>query len=205
MPEKLNLVFLLLLAFILSACVDKNKQIKISGKTMGTQYHIVVVVPPDESSANQYMLQKEVDARLTAISQQMSTYDTHSEISQFNKYKKTDWFSVSKDFSRVVSKAQDISKLTNGAFDITVAPLIDLWGFGAKNQLEPPSEQQINKALKNTGYKLLEVRLSPPAIRKQNNRIRIDLSAIAKGFAVDKIADLLDQKSFSDYLVEIGG
>ena len=169
---------------------------------MGTQYHISVVAPFKKSLST---LKKEIDALLLDINRQMSTYDSHSEISQFNQYQKTDWFAVSKDFAFVVSSAQTISKETRGAFDITIAPLIDLWGFGTKTQFSPPTEQQIKRALKNTGYQLLEVRTLPPAIRKLNKNIRIDLSAIAKGFAVDKVASLLNQKGYTDFSVEIGG
>ena len=172
---------------------------------MGTQYHITVVVPSDKNPIDPDNLKKEVDALLLDVNQQMSTYDPNSEISQFNHYKKADWFSVSKDFAFVVSAAQSVSRSSQGAFDISTAPLIDLWGFGAKTQFTPPTEMQIKTALKKTGYKLLEFRLSPPAIKKQNINLHIDLSAIAKGFAVDKIAEFLSAKSYSNYLVEIGG
>ncbi len=169
---------------------------------MGTQYHITLV---SLQNTNTNKLKAQIDDLLLKINQQMSTYISDSEISKFNQYKKQDWFPVSKDFAYVVASAQVVSKLTHGTFDITVAPLINLWGFGAKTKLTTPTDKQITTALQNTGYQLLEVRSTPPALRKLNNKLRIDLSAIAKGFAVDKIAEFLDQKQVTDYLVEIGG
>ena len=196
------ILFLIILTF--TACTDDKKSL-ISGKTMGTQYHISVVIPSNKNPIDQPVLKKEIDALLLEVNRQMSTYDPISEITQFNKYQKTDWFPVSKGFAFVVSSAQSVSKSTQGAFDITVAPLIDLWGFGAKTQFTPPTEKQIKNALRNTGYKLLDVRVSPPAIRKQKKTLQIDLSAIAKGFAVDKISEYLNKIGYSDYSVEIGG
>lgn len=190
---------------IFIACTDKNNENLISGKTMGTRYHISVVSPLNKKLIDQPDLTKEIDALLVEVNRQMSTYDPNSEISQFNKYQQTDWFNVSKDFAFVVSSAQAVSKETQGTFDITVAPLIDLWGFGAKTQFVLPTEKIIKSSLKNIGYDLLEVRTSPPAIKKLNKNIRIDLSAIAKGFAVDKIAEYLNGKGYLDYSVEIGG
>ncbi len=172
---------------------------------MGTHYHISVVSPSNKKPIDQPALKKEIDALLVEVNRQMSTYDPNSEISQFNKYQQTDWFSVSKDFAFVVSSAHAVSKETQGAFDITVAPLIDLWGFGAKTQFVLPTEQKIKSSLKNIGYDLLEVRTSPPAIKKLNKNIRIDLSAIAKGFAVDKVSEYLNEIGYFDYSVEIGG
>ncbi|MCF6190916.1 MAG: FAD:protein FMN transferase [Cocleimonas sp.] len=172
---------------------------------MGTQYHISVIPSSNKKPINQPALKKEIDALLVEVNRQMSTYDPNSEISQFNQYQQTDWFNVSKDFALVVSSAQSVSKDTQGAFDITVARLIDLWGFGAKTKFKLPTEQQIKSVLKNTGHELLEVRTSPPAIRKLNKNIRIDLSAIAKGFAVDKITEYLNGEGYLDYSVEIGG
>lgn len=198
------LIFTMLLLF--TACSDTNKKsiIKFQGSTMGTQYHIVLVLPNNQH-INTDKLKEQIDNLLLKINQQMSTYIPASEISLFNQYRQQSWFPVSNDFAQVVSSAQSVSKQSNGAFDITLAPLIDLWGFGATTQFTAPTEQQINSALQNTGYLKLEVRDSPPALRKLNPNLRIDLSAIAKGFAVDKVWEFLSQEDYSDYLVEIGG
>ncbi len=171
---------------------------------MGTQYHISLVLSKAHSTDSDE-LKKKIDNLLQKINQQMSTYIPDSEISHFNQYKQLSWFSVSDDIAHVVSNAQSISKITSGAFDITIAPLVDLWGFGTKTQLSLPLDTQITLALKEVGYQLLEVKISPPALRKLNKNLHIDLSAIAKGFAVDKISALLNQEGYKNYLVEIGG
>ena len=201
--------FLIFLVFF-TACSkpDSKSVIKFQGSTMGTQYHIVIVPEKNQNdniNESTIELQKQVDALLLEINQQMSTYISDSEISKFNRYQQLDWFPVSKDLARVVSSAQAVSKITQGAFDITIAPLIDLWGFGSKVQLATPTDEQIKNALQKSGYQRLEVRNESPALRKRNNALRIDLSAIAKGFAVDTIAEFLNQNQYNDYLVEIGG
>lgn len=197
---------ILFIVIFFTACSDQDSKalIKFQGSTMGTQYHILLVLEKNQH-ADADELKKQVDALFLEVNRQMSTYIPTSEISLFNQYKQHDWFPVSNDFAQVVSSAQSVSKHTNGAFDITVAPLIDLWGFGATTQLTTPTKQQIKSAQKNIGYQLLEVRTSPPALRKLNSNLRLDLSAIAKGFAVDKVSAFLNQHNYSNYLVEIGG
>lgn len=205
--KKINFIlsFYLVFTFVLLGCSDSNKTIQINGATMGTQYHISIVSQKNSPHPSNKDLKQSIDKLLLIINQQMSTYVEDSEISHFNQYKKTDWFPVSKDFAYVVSTALDISRQTNGAFDITVSPFVDLWGFGSKIQYSIPTEQQLAKLLPHTGFQHLKVRNSPPALRKNNTQIHIDLSAIAKGFAVDKISTYLSNKGFKNYLVEIGG
>jgi thiamine biosynthesis lipoprotein len=106
----------------------------------------------------------------------------------------------------VVSEALDVARLTEGAFDITVAPLVNLWSFGPDKRPEGiPSEEEIAAALDVVDYRALEVRLEPPALRKQVPHLSIDLSGIAKGHAVDRIAVAMDARGVAGYLVEIGG
>jgi len=193
----------LVFIFVLFGCSDLERIIQINGSTMGTQYHISIVIK--ESSPSSKNLKQAVDKLLLIINQQMSTYRKDSEISHFNQYKKTDWFPVSKDFAYVVSAALDVSKQTNGAFNITISPLVDLWGFGSKAQYTVPTEQQIAELLPHTGFQHLKVQTSPAALRKDDTQIHIDLSAIAKGFAVDKVSTYLSTKGFKNHLVEIGG
>ncbi len=173
---------------------------------MGTRYHInLVVTPKDKSLPSKARIKDTIDGLLLSLNQQMSTYIADSEISRFNQYKKTDWFPVSRDFALVASAAQGVSQASKGAFDITIAPLIERWGFGAKAQFEIPDAVEIKAIQKNTGFTKLAVRENPPALKKSNKNIQIDLSAIAKGFAVDKIIQALQAMGFSNALVEIGG
>lgn len=205
MLAKIIFVCFFLIVVTLSACSDPDKIIKINGNTMGTQYHISIVSTLDNNQIKPSELQHEIELLLTKVNQQMSTYQADSEISTFNHYNKTDWFGVSKDFAFVVATAQQISIITQGAFDITIAPLINLWGFGTEIPHSTPTNIQIKKLIKHTGYKLLNVRINPPALRKFDKDLHIDLSAIAKGFAVDKISNYLKSRGVNNYLVEIGG
>jgi thiamine biosynthesis lipoprotein len=176
----------------------------ISGPTMGTAYHIRVAALPANLSAE--TLQTRVDQLLDTINQQMSTYLDNSEISRFNRSQSDEWFSVSPDTALVVGVALEVSGQTEGAFDVTVGPLVNLWGFGPDKHIDRvPDQDVITAARARVGYDQLEVRRDPPALRKHVAGLYVDLSAIAKGFAVDRVAELLQQAGISDYMVEIGG
>ncbi len=177
---------------------------------MGTTY-MVKFAPGDKlASTDMNTLKRDTTADiekvLKAVNMQMSTYINESEISRFNRHDQMDWFAVSPDTAQVVAESLKISEASGGAFDVTVGPLINLWGFGADGTPQKiPSENEIRDVMKRTGYKGISVRLSPPALKKENPEIYCDLSAIAKGFGVDKVVQYLDSKGFPAYLVEIGG
>ena len=198
-------LFLFLILSPLISCQSSEKIVKLHGSTMGTQYHITLIRSESTNSIPTSKIKKQIKSLLSNINQQMSTYISDSEISKFNKYQQSDWFPVSIDFADVVLASKKVSKLSQGAFDITISPLIDLWGFGNKTQVEIPTDKQIQTTFRYIGYQLLEVRRTPPALRKLNKNLRIDLSAIAKGFAIDKITTYLNQIGFNNTLVEIGG
>ena len=178
--------------------------VKISGPTMGTSYNITLF-PAKGVTLDGKNLKGSIDESLTRINQQMSTWVKDSEISLFNQSQSTEWYPISPEFAKVVTAAQDISKRSNGAFDVTVGPLIRMWGFGKDFKNNNPDQASIDTAIQNIGYQKLEVRLSPPALRKQIPQLQINLSAIAKGYAVDAIAEHVSQQNISSYLVEIGG
>ena len=136
----------------------------------------------------------------------MSTYLETSEISRFNASESTDWFSVSPEFAEVVAFAQQVSGRTGGAFDVTVGPLVDAWGFGPEGRPdEIPGEQKLEQLRQRVGYEKLAVRQDPPAIRKSVPGLQVDLSAIGKGHGVDRIVELLQDAGAKDIFVEIGG
>ena len=195
---------LILVTTLLSSCDKPVEAIKISGPTMGTSYNITLY-PAVDKSLDSKQVQHRIDESLRRVNQQMSTWIKDSEISLFNKTQSTDWYPVSFEFAKVVEAAQSISKLSNGAFDITVGPLINLWGFGEDFKNNNPDDDAISAARANIGYQKLQVRLSPPALKKQIPQLQINLSAIAKGYGVDAIADQLEAAEVDDYLVEIGG
>ena len=182
---------------------------EVSGKTMGTAYTVKVAQFPE--TGDWQKITGEIQERLDALDQKMSTYRSDSEICRFNTFTSTEeWFSVSKETAQVVHAALEISQLSEGAFDITVAPLVRHWGFGAGSspRLTGSFEELQSEAVRlkeQTGYDKLFVRLDPPALKKSIPALTIDLSAIAKGFAVDSIAELLEAHKITNYLIEVGG
>lgn len=189
----------------LGGCAESDSApVMLSGPTMGTQYHVSVARLPEGIPRAQ--LQREIDARLETVNDQMSTYRPDSELSRFNQFEGADWFAVSADTAFVVEAALRTSAATGGAFDATVEPLVNLWSFGPDpRERQVPADEELAAALKRVGYEDVEVRMSPPALRKARPDIHLDLSAIAKGFGVDKVAEYLEDVGISGYLVEIGG
>ena len=194
----------LLLATQLTGCDQPVEAIKISGPTMGTTYNITLY-PAKDSKVDAKQVQAQIDDSLKRINQQMSTWIKDSEISLFNQSESTDWYPVSAEFVSVVETAQSISESSKGAFDITVGPLISIWGFGKDFKNNNPDDAAIAAAKANTGYQKLAVRRSPPALKKAIPQLKINLSAIAKGYGVDAIAEQLASAGIDNYLVEIGG
>lgn len=171
---------------------------------MGTTYAIKVSGLPENTHADE--LQKDIEALLQQLSRSMSTYLPESEIARFNRFQETTPFPVSSAMAAVVAEALRVSRLTNGALDISVAPLVNLWGFGADaSTSDIPGEEAILSLKKQIGYQKIEVRHQPPSIIKSVPEVTIDLSAVAKGFAVDEVALLLESNGVANYLVEIGG
>jgi thiamine biosynthesis lipoprotein len=174
---------------------------------MGTTYSIKIVYDSVIFSESKFTsLKSSVDSILTDINRQMSTYIEDSELSQFNNLDDSAWFPVSSDFAYVLERSIELGRLTGGALDITVGPLVNLWGFGPVNKGRsiPPADK-INERLKTTGLDYLRVDTSLSRIRKYKTGIYCDLSSTAKGYAVDKIAGYLSDLNWDNYLVEIGG
>ena len=183
---------------------ETSDRLLLSGQTMGTTWSLNMVSgsPGTDSAVLKQLLQ----ARLDQINGLMSTYDPESELSRFNNLASTDWYPVSEDTARVIEVSQEISALSGGAFDISIGPLVELWGFGAAERREKiPTEEQISNNLARVGYNNIHLRRRPTAIRKQIPGLQIDLSAVAKGYAVDALAKILEQQGVNNYLLEIGG
>ncbi len=171
---------------------------------MGTTYKVTIVEP--SSSIILKAVQSQTDEILARINASMSTYQADSELSKFNRERTTEWVPVSADLYTVVQEALRVSHLTKGAFDVSVGPIVDLWGFGpSPRQGTIPSDEAIRARLNSIGYVHLHLQDDPPAIRKDQPTLSIDLSAIAKGYGVDKVAEHLESLHITNYLVEIGG
>lgn len=177
--------------------------LKLQGGTMGTFYEVTVSQLPQEKSA---ALQEQIEELLTEMNRQMSTYLPESEISRFNQSEQTDWFAISPGFAEVVAASLDVARQTDGAFDPTVGPLVNAWHFGpGQRVLTPPEDAVLDQLKQHVGYQKLEVRRDPPAIKKVDPALRLDLSGIAKGYAVDRVSQLVEQAGWADHLVNIGG
>ena len=200
-------IFILVIFLIkgTSACQQTNYEILIlNGLTMGTTYS--VKINADNAFVEKNQISDDIDEILSEINQSMSTYIKESELSNINFSTISDWQSISDDLFEVIDHAINVSLKTNGAFDITIAPLVNLWGFGPdKLQNKIPTDEIIELTKQNTGYKKISIDKSLKKISKLDPNLHIDLSGIAKGFAVDKIARYLDKRGFKNYLVEIGG
>ncbi len=182
--------------------------IHLEGNTMGTTYNVKFVLGSTKvaSEVVKQEMMVRIDEVLNAVNLKMSTYIPDSELSRFNRYSGTDSFPVSDDTAIVFEESRRISEMSGGAFDITVGPLVNLWGFGpTKNRGQVPSDQEIQAVRDIIGYGKITIQTSPPAIKKENPRVYCDLSAIAKGFGVDKVSLYLESKGYANYMVEIGG
>ncbi len=203
----MRVLILLAATFALSACGPNATEYpftEFGGSTMGTTWNVKVVGFP--GTDHRSSVDDDINKTLSAISASMSTYDAASEISSFNSSTSTDWFAVTDALIEVLDVANEVSEMTAGAFDITVGPLVNLWGFGPQDTRdEIPAREDIESARAQSGYRNLELRQAPAAIRKQLPGLYIDLSSIAKGYAVDRIAELLEGRGIRNYLVEIGG
>lgn len=191
---------------MLSGCGGdpSGNEYELTGSAMGTQFSVKIAEPL--SAEQQDRLQRDVDRTIARVEDAMSTFLLESDISRFNASRSTDWIEVSKGVCEAVAASLDISELTDGAFDITVGPLVNLWGFGPDTvQLAPPPDEEIAAARDRVGYERLHADCSRPALKKDLADVYIDLSAYAKGYAVDRVADLLDESKIENYLVEIGG
>lgn len=195
------------LAFFLVACGKQAEIVTLSGKTMGTTYHIKYIDHGIDTSPE--MAHQKIDDVLKEVNNQMSTYQKDSELSRFNQSKEINKpFPVSADFAEVVKAAIDLHQKTNGALDVTVGPLVNLWGFGPEKRADKePSAEEIAARKVWTGIDKLAVTEADgkPALVKKIPELYVDLSSIAKGFGVDKVAGYLESIGITDYLVEIGG
>jgi thiamine biosynthesis lipoprotein len=191
--------FLLLL---LAACSGRVEPLHLSGATMGTQYHITWL--PGESTPEAEAVFIGVDAVLEDINASMSTYRADSEISRFNAAPVAEWFPVSADFLQVFTLARQVSAASGGAYDVTVAPLVNLWGFGPVPGDGIPTAEAIAQVLPEVGQQWVAIDTANSSLRKQRP-LQVDFSSIAKGYGVDKVAQWLQQQAIANYLVEIGG
>jgi len=204
MPSVITRIIAPCCALLAAACQRTPPELILSGPTMGTTYTVKVAAPP--ASVDAADVRAAIDDVLAQIDRSMSGYRSDSEVAKFNASASTQWREVSADLAAVVQASLDISAASDGAFDITVAPLVAAWGFGpAGEPQELPSAAQVAQIETSAGYRKLEVRLDPPALRKDVAGLSIDLNGIAPGFAVDRLAERLRALRIGNFMIDIGG
>lgn len=180
------------LMVIFSSCVERN--IQLNGRAQGTYYFISYY---DNQNRN---LQSEIDSILDEYNKSVSTYDTTSIISRFNRNES----GLKQDhiFMENLTISMDISKSTSGAFDPTVAPLVDAWGFGFKEKKNLDSTH-IDSLIRLIGME--HIKIESGQAYKTNPNVEINFNAIAQGYSVELVGDFLESKGIRNYLVDIGG
>lgn len=182
---------------------DRDEAV-FNGLTMGTSYNIKLTLPA--AGADRETVRQGIEKVLNAVNRRMSTYLDDSELSTVNKAKTTDRIPISRELSKLLAEALQISRYTNGAFDITVGPLVNLWGFGpVKRKPVIPPRKLIEQTLARTGYEKIKLGMDPYFIQKAEPDLYLDLSGIAKGYGVDQVAAYLDKQAIKNYMIEIGG
>ena len=193
----------LLLIVLTSSCSDDGAPLELTGKTMGTTYRILIAGPAKSSSLTE--THEQIERKLIQINALMSTYDSESEISRFNRTRPGAPFSLHADTAEVLAFSLALADKTGGAFDPTIGPLVELWGFGrATSTDQAPPDDRIQVVKQQIGYQSLQLDTDAPAVKTPIGR-QLDFSATAKGFAVDALAAILVQQGHSNFLVEIGG
>lgn len=182
----------------------RPEDVRLEGPTMGSTWHVRIRADTPARADEARALLGPIEALLERVNDAMSTYRPQSEISRFNASRSTAPFPVSRELALVAAKAVEIGRATGGAFDVTVDPLVNLWGFDRKGpRTTVPSAAEIAQARRHTGLDLFAVEAG--ALRKADPETTINLGGIASGFAVDEVAALLASKGFASWMVEVTG
>lgn len=205
LTTKLLLTGAITSSLLLSGCQQSTTYDYIQGETMGTSYHISFQKPKD---VDEEAIKQAIDKRLQEINISMSTYMEDSTISKFNRLKAGESIQVDPDFIQVLQDSKQVYQQSAGAFDPTVMPLINLWGFGsvmtAERLQNPPSPDEIQAAKSLLDFE--GIKLSGTTLTKDKDHVELDFSAVAKGYGVDVIAEVLHKDyKINNYMVEIGG
>lgn len=176
----------------------------LAGRAMGTGWTVklaAVATPPDREA-----VERRISERLEQLEQLFSTYRPDSALSRFNRHPGTDWVPVAPEMAAVAEASRRISELTAGAFDVTVLPLLELWGFGPQGGTGAvPSSAAVAQVRSRVDWRQLEARATPPALRKGRADLAADFSSLAKGFAADEVSRLLRDLGLPRHLVQVGG
>lgn len=187
----------------LAACKRGAADLLLSGQTMGTTYTVVAVEP--RGGLNKDDLKAAIGAALLDVDQKMSNWNPTSEISLINALKANTPFSLSPDMLALLQNAQDVHDASEKQFDLTLGPLIELWGFGTKKSTgRVPDSRDVSTAMQSVGQSDALI-LNNDALTKTHDGTQMYLSAIGKGFGVDRLGDTVRSFGVANFMVEIGG
>ena len=196
---------LLCLLLPLAACLPKKERevIRLSGPAMGTQYHIIAIGEGLEAPD----IEARVETVLASLNASLSNWNPASEVSRFSAAQTTEAQDISPDFAKVMAGATEVNAQSGGIFDVTLSPLIDLWGFGARKPEDPvPSDADIAMALTHVGQaRLLTFDAKTRRLAKAMPEVQVNVSGIAKGYGIDALAGILTDAGIEDFMVEVGG
>ena len=201
--KKFSVVLPVVLLLVwLTGCAERAPvEVHLQGATMGTTYNVKFAPSTSIDNAD---LHDQIDQALVRVNALMSTYDPKSELSLLNQHTSSEPYALSKETRLVIKEAIRLAKSTDGALDVTIGPVVNLWGFGPTKRPDVvPDPQVVADTLMKVGIDKVE--LTDDAIIKYEPELFIDLSTIAKGYGVDAVSELLEANGLTDYLVEIGG
>jgi thiamine biosynthesis lipoprotein len=186
----------------LAACGPENKVLRLSGVTMGTTYNVVAIDKNHQVSDRE--AQAKIDTALKMVNQQMSNWDPNSEISRFNAQTSVESVPLSPELMALMHAAERVHVASDGRFDTTMGPLIELWGFGKDGAKQIPTDAQIADALARSGHADTLV-VNEMSLQKKQPNTQVYLAAIAKGYGADQVGHALEELGIRDYMGEIGG
>lgn len=190
------------LFFLLTACTTPSEPLRLHGQSMGTAWQVTAYTPASRGPE----LRERIQMRLDELIAQMSAWEPDSDLSRFNRAATNTWHTLPPDLFAVVEHALALSAQTQGAYDPTIAPLVEAWGFGANRapRTAPPSEAEIQAALAVVGATRLHLDTKNQRAL-QSGEVQLDVNSLAPGYAVDAIATLLHDAGIDAYLIELGG
>ncbi|MEP1932774.1 MAG: FAD:protein FMN transferase [Roseibium sp.] len=194
----------ILMSLTLAACKGGADVLELSGSTMGTNYSVTAL--DHGKNVDKAALHKALEASLLDVNAHMSNWDATSEVSRFNAFKSTDPVNISDGLAKVIRASRDINQASDGQFDITLGPVIEAWGFGAKTVSKDVSSNSgaIAAAFETAGQ-TQGLKIDGNTLQKSHPDTEIYLPSIGKGYGVDQLAAVAESFGLTDYMVEIGG
>lgn len=181
-----------------------SEPVVVTGRAMGTTWSVKFVQP--DPALDPAEVARRVTLKLEGLEQQFSNYRADSDVTRFNRTRSIEWIAVTPEIAEVATDSLRLSESTAGAFDVTIEPLVRLWGFGADGRRSaPPSLVEISAAQQRVGWRQLQARREPPALRKARGDVAVDFSSMAKGWSADALSELLGSLRIKHHLVQVGG